>query len=347
MTESGAENEGRTVEFPDEPGGAAGAGATSRATEEARVPADEPASPYRNLLVPLVVVPALIVMVFVLVAAFFGTITGSEASPSENVDRLLHGGANERTQAAFNLVRQTLEEWESRPAGEVAMQADETLLPKLRRAWEDTSELSAPGDVPIPLALSILLVQMGDADGAQRLASMTELAPELDPTGEYRAYAGFSLGAVGARLDTPNQAIGRAALLRLIDDPDPGLRMVGAISLQTFPGDETHAALRGLLVESSLELRGNAALSLAQLGHADGRDVLVAMLDPKSYEREHEARSEKWAKGRLVSESRRKALAALAKLDELPDDDQLARLAEEDPDAELRELARQLLSGRG
>ena len=67
------------------------------------MPAGE--SPYKNLLVPLVVVPALIVMVLVLVFVLFGAVAGKEDSPRENLDRLLHGGFNERKQAAFNLVR--------------------------------------------------------------------------------------------------------------------------------------------------------------------------------------------------------------------------------------------------
>ena len=69
-----------------------------------------PPPPYRNLWVPLVVVPALIVMVLVLVFVFFSSIVGEEASPRENLARMLEGGANERRQASFNLVRQTLDE---------------------------------------------------------------------------------------------------------------------------------------------------------------------------------------------------------------------------------------------
>ena len=332
-------DEGRVMEFPDEPGNS-----QASAQEDGAGEAAEGQSPYRNLLVPLIVVPALIVMVFVLVAAFFGTITGSEASASQNVDRLLHGGVNERTQAAFNLVRQTLEEWEAENQGELVEEVDPTLLPKLRRAWEDTSNIEDPGDVPIPLALSILLVQLGDEDGASRLASMTKLATEMDPTGEYRAYAGFSLGAVGGRLDPAGQKEGRRALIELIDSEDEGLRMVGAISLQTFPDEETTMVLRSLLVESSLELRGNAALSLARFGDSTGTSVLLEMLDPETYERENRAQNRKWAKGRLVSESRRKALAALAEIEALPDTAELTRMAEDDPDADVRELARILLA---
>lgn len=330
MSDRAEPDDGRVIEVPDEPRGADG-------------PAGQ-----RSLLVPLVVVPALIVMVFVLVWTFFSSITGREASPEENVERLLHGGKNERTQAAFNLVRQALEEWETDARGEEGPWAfDEALVEKVRAAWEDTQDMQAPEDVPIPLALATLLAQLRDQGSVERLADLTRLAPELDPDGEYRSYAGFSLGALGERLDGAERDVARAALLELIASEDHGLRMVGAIALQTLPGPETSAALRALLVESSLELRGNAALSLARLGDDAGRVVLLEMLGEQAYATERERESEKWTRGRLVSESRRKALAALASIGALPAAAELERLAEQDPDPEVRELARRLMVGHG
>lgn len=328
-------DEGRRIEVPDEPLG------PSRAEGSGDAPGE---GPYRNLLVPLIVVPALIVMVFVLVWTFFGTITGRESSPEENVERLLHGGVNERTQAAFNLVRQALEDWEAGTArGEGAWHLDETLLPKLRRAWEDTSHVRAPGDVPIPLALGILLAQLGDPDGVERLAGMTRLPAEVDPAGEYRAYAGFALGSLGKGLEGRDLSVAREALVALLGEEDQGLRLVGVIALQAVPGPETLDVLRGLLLERSLEMRGNAALSLARLGDRSGAAVLTEMLAPEAYRDEHEREARKWAKARLVSESRCKALAALESIDALPPAAELERLAAEDADPEVRQLARSIL----
>ena len=330
MSEPQDPENGRVIEVPDEP-------------HEAPAKSGE-----RSLLVPLVVVPALIVMVFVLVWTFFSSITGREATPEENVERLLHGGKNERTQAAFNLVRQALEDWETDAAGgEGPWVFDQALIEKVHAAWEDTQDMQGPDDVPIPLALAILLAQLGDEGGVERLAEMTRLSAGLDPDGEYRSYAGFSLGALGERLDEADRAVARQALLDLVASEDQGLRMVGAIALQTIPGPETIAALRALLVESSLELRGNAALSLARLGDDAGRGVLLEMLQEESYRTERERKSDKWARGRLVSESRRKALLALAELGALPERTELERLAEQDPDPEVRELARRLVVGKG
>ncbi len=288
--------------------------------------------------------PALIVMVFVLVWTFFSSITGREATPAQNVERLLHGGANERTQAAFNLVRQAVEDWESDARGAGSPWAfDARVQDGLRVAWDENREIADEGDVPIPLAIAILLAQLGDEEGAERLAALTRLAPETDPSGQYRAYAGFVLGALGSRLPPEQRPAAQRALLDLLASDDQGLRMVGAIALQGYPGPETSAALRGLLVEASLELRGNAALALARLGDGAGSAVLREMLDPDAYRSERERERRKWARAPLVSESRCKALEALVALDEAPDAAALEALAESDPDPALRELARRLL----
>ena len=66
-------------------------------------------SPYRNLWVPLVIVPAGIVIAIVIVFALFGAISGDEASLSENLARVVEGGKNDRQQALFNLARQATE----------------------------------------------------------------------------------------------------------------------------------------------------------------------------------------------------------------------------------------------
>src|SRR6476619_1565875 len=93
-------------------------------------------SPYKNLFVPLVIVPAMIVIVLVLVALFFGWIQGREASLVENLDRVVTGGAGERTQAAFSMVVQLAENQEAKNSGKpLPWPLDASFLPKLRDAW--------------------------------------------------------------------------------------------------------------------------------------------------------------------------------------------------------------------
>jgi HEAT repeat protein len=296
-----------------------------------------PDSPYKNLLVPLVVVPALIVMVLVLVFVLFGAVAGKEDSPRENLDRLLHGGFNERKQAAFNLVRQVLEFRRASAQGATPeWEIDASFLPELRTARGEVDEPRSPKDVPIPLVLSSLLAQLGDPEGVRELADLTALADELDPEREYRMYAAMTLGALGPEMAESERDLAARALIRLLESPDDALVLVAIAGLQTLPSPETVPALVGMLASSALELRASAALSLAALGDPAGRPVLEEMLALRPYEEERAADRRKWPPPR-VSESRCKALAALRALGSLSAD-ALQRLAE-DPDPNVRRAA--------
>jgi hypothetical protein len=305
------------------------------------LPAGDPApeSPYRSLLVPLVVVPALIVMVLVLVFVLFGAVAGSEDSPRENLDRLLNGGFNERKQAAFNLVRQVLDHRRASAAGETPeWEIDASFLPELRAARAQVDELRSPKDVPIPLVLSSLLAQLGEAEGVAQLAELTQLPDELDPAREYRMYAALTLGAIGPELAPSARERAARALIELFASPDDALVLVSIAGLQKLPGEATLAALRGMLASAALEQRGSAALSLATLADPAGRGVLEEMLTLAPYEAERAAEPGKWPAQR-VSESRIKALEALAALGHPPSAEELRRLAESDPDPNLRRAA--------
>jgi hypothetical protein len=296
-----------------------------------------PESPSRNLLVPLVVVPALIVMVLVLVFVLFGAVAGKEDSPRENLDRLLHGGFNERKQAAFNLVRQVLEYRRASAEGATPeWEIDASFLPELRAARGEVGELRSPRDVPIPLVLSSLLAQLGEPEGVHQLEEMTALADELDPEHEYRMVAAMTLGAIGSELDEAGRASAARALIRLLDHPDDGLVLVAIAGLQTLPSPDTVRALEGMLASRVLEQRASAALSLAALGERGGQAVLEEMLTLAPYDAERAADQRRWPPQR-VSESRCKAIAALLALEVL-EKEALQRLAE-DPDPNVRRTA--------
>lgn len=295
--------------------------------------------PYKNLLVPLVVVPALIVMVLVLVFVLFGAVAGKEDSPRENLDRVLNGGFNERKQAAFNLVRQVIEYEQARAAGQVSewdIGAD--FLPSLRQARQSIAAMESDKDVAIPLVLSSLLAQLGEPEGVEQLAEMTQLEERLDPAREYRMYSAMTLGAIGARLGPAERELAAAALIRLLDDADPGLVLVAIAGLQNLPSEATVPALRGRLTSGVLEQRASAALSLATLKDATGAEVLREMLELAPYEAERALDAHKWPAPR-VSESRCKALAALLALGRAPSAEDLRRLAAEDLDPNVRKLA--------
>jgi len=295
--------------------------------------------PYKNLLVPLVVVPALIVMVLVLVFVLFGAVAGKEDSPRQNLERVLNGGFNERKQAAFNLVRQVIEFEQARAAGRTSeWDIDAEFLPRLREARRGIEILESDKDVAIPLVLSSLLAQLGEPEGVEQLAEMTHLSEALDPAREYRLYSAMTLGAIGGRLAPAERELAARTLIALLDDADPGLVLVAIAGLQNLPSEATVPALRGCLASGVLEQRASAALSLATLEDAAGAEVLREMLSLAPYEAERAVEPHKWPAPR-VSESRCKALAALLALGLAPSAEELRRLAAEEPDPNLRKLA--------
>jgi hypothetical protein len=330
------------IRDPDPDDSEAAAGAPQDAED------DVPESPYRNLLVPLVVVPALIVMVVVGIFALFGAIAGAPPTPEENIETLLHGGRNERDQAAFGLMRQVLDQVGANPeSGVISWEIDPALEGAILKAWEDLSaaEMESYEDVPITLALTVLVAKLGNPAGVGRLAELTRLPQSVDPDGEGRFLAAASLGGlnVDGTLEEGQAVVARGALLALLDAPDAGLRQAAAIGLQSLPGEGVLPALRGLLADRAVELRLQAALSLAQLGDNSGEAVLLEMIARAPYEEERTRDRKKWSKEVLISESRLQALGGLAKLGQLPSREVLQSLVDDDSDGELRALAMELL----
>jgi HEAT repeat protein len=302
------------------------------------VPGVNGASPYKNLLVPLVVVPFMVVGVLVLVFVFFGAITGHESSLEENLDRVVRGGANESKQAAMNLAQQALDNSVARNEGKPApWPVPPDFLAKLQAAWTDI-----PADEKhnsIRLALAQLSAQYGDPEAFDKLSYFVHLPAEQDADGQLRLYAIFALTWLG-----DDRA--RDLVIPFLQDPDPYLRQNAAAALQKLPGEATLAALRKLLDDPSLELRGQAAISLSHLGDASGAQVLIELLDPASYARAHEREPKKYASEKVIQESRRKALDALARLERADDRAVFERLARDDADPLIREGAMRALQTR-
>jgi HEAT repeat protein len=299
-------------------------------------PGDEPTTnPYGNLWVPLLVVPAGIVMVLVCVFLFFGAIGTSETSLTENLGRVVHGGANEREQALLSLVVQVQENQVALDAGrEPPWQAEPTFLDELRAAWNEVGE----DDAEIRITLASLQAQLGDEEGVTHLIEVLGVDPSLDPGGKVRFTALFQLGAIGDER-------ARGELVRFLDDPDSGLRSIAAVGLKRFSDEETRAALRGCLGDEDLIVRGNAALSLAAQGDDAGALLLLDMLDPALYEAERKSHERRFSQGELISECRRQAVEALGLLRRPEDRARLQALADEEQDLAVREAALRALNG--
>lgn len=298
----------RELEIPDGPlsPGSPGSSAEDGASEEE--------GGYRNMIVPLVVVPAMIVMVAVLIAVLFGMLSGDVRSPAENLERVLNGGANERTQAAFELVRQVLDFETAKTEGrEPEWDIDPSFLEDLRRARAGLAEPETEGDLWVPFVLSSLMAQLGDADGVHQLLEMTRLPQKLDPDFRFGQDALFILGAVGDELSDPLKREVGARMIELTRGEDEGVALLAAAALQRLPSAETDAALADLLGARRLDLRLQAALSLAELGSDRGREVLLEALGTEPYERERAGDERRWAAA-TVSTARLKALRALKSL---------------------------------
>lgn len=296
-------------------------------------PGAAPASPYKNLFVPLVVVPAVIVGAIVLVFLFFGAIAGHEATLEENLDRVVAGGAGDHQQAAFNLVRQIAENQAARAEGrDLPWPVDASFLPRLDKAWETTP----PDESLIRLVLASLSGQLGDPGATAKLISLLG-SPLVEDKDGVQFHALANLGG----LADPEAA---APIARFLEQsPDDGLRSVAAVALQRIPGDVATEALRGALDDPAFEVRANAAIALSTRGDAAGAEMLVSLLDPATYAEQHAHDAKKYAVARRISESRVQAVAALARLGRPEDRERLSALADAEKDLAVREAAMKAL----
>lgn len=314
--------------------------------DPAPAPEAEPA-PEGSRIVPLVVVPALIGMVLVALVAFFSTVTGKEDSPRENLDQLLHGGANEREQATFGLARQLLDYRVARLEGRAPeWDIDASLLADVRNGLAEIDARGVPQDLDRRFVLAGLLAELGDPEGVAHLAQIATAGSPADPTGEIRIQAVLALGNLAAEHGENERALATHTLIALLDDPDDGIVLAASAGLQKLPGPDSEAALGRLLDRPQLEQRVTAALSLAALGSREGVAVLEAALAFEPYEAERATAPQKWLTP-AVHESRRKALRALVDLGAAPARPALERLAEEDPDPGMRAAAREALDAAG
>jgi HEAT repeat protein len=302
-------------------------------TPPAATPADSPTSPYRDLWVPLIVVPALIVLVIVLVWVFFGTIGGSDSTLEENLDRAVHGGANESQQAAASLASQVVKNYEAVAQGlERPFKAGPEYRSKLEAAWKELEE--SGGNPNIRFVVAQALAEQGDEQALDKLASLLRVPDEEDSQGALRFNALLAL----SRLHDPRAAVHVIPFLR---HSDPYLRQGAAMALQSMPSPESAAALRGVLDDPSLELRGMAAISLTHLGDPSGAPVLRELIRPGTYAaiRAAEPDSRKYADPKLVQSNRVTAVRALARLGLSEDRALFEELSKSDADPAVREAA--------
>jgi HEAT repeat protein len=286
--------------------------------------------------VPLVVVPFLVVGVLVLVFLFFGAIRGEDASLERNLEALVHGGTNERQQAAMNLSVQLVENREARGKGqEPPWLTGPDFLERLQASWE---ALADEENQHLRMALAMALLEYGDPLGRVKIEGFLALDEESDPDAQLRWTALRELGRLGDPVAAP-------LVIPFLSHPDPLLRQGAAAALQTMPGEASVNALKGVLGDPSLELRGMAAISLSHLGDASGAHVLADLASSATYEAARAEDPRKYATAQLVQNSRIYAVQALARLERAEDRGLLQELADGDPDPAVREAAMLALRG--
>lgn len=320
------------------------------ATTEPSPPAPEAGdSPYRNLWVPLVIVPALIVIVLVVVFVVFGAVATEARGPRENLQRMREGGPNERQQAAFAFAGQVVEHARALEEGRAPEYTiDASLIPELEAAFAST-----PADMPEQRYVLAMALAHVEADGSlERLIEVLGAPSDTGAGGgdpdSAEAFMRFNLvthlGPLGTRLSEAERERVLDSLIPFLEGPDPGLRSAAAVALQRYPGERSRSALRALLASSDLELRGNAAIALSHLGDPSGAEVLRELSSAAIYAELNRAEPKKFAQGELVTRSRVLAVGALARLGRAQDRALLEQLAAEESDVEVREAAMRALS---
>ena len=299
-------------------------------------------SPYRNLFVPLVIVPAMIVIVLVLVFVLFGQIAGDEKSMAQNLNRVQNAGANERDQALFHLVQQVEENWDDLQNGvEPRWKMKGEVRTELARVWGQTD----PSDINFRYVLAASLTQMGDPAGIEKLISCLSVDPGFDVEGTVRFNVLIGLGVAGSELEPAKRETVIEAVAPFLQSEDLGLRLAAAGALQNLPGEKSRVALRELLGAEELELRGQAAVSLSHQGDDAGAEVLWELVDRASYDRAREANPEKFRREAHIVAVRQSAIAALVRLGRGADLERLQEIANNDSDLDVREAAMRGLAG--
>ncbi len=266
-------------------------------------------SPYKNMWMPLVVIPSAIVLVLVLIFLAFGGITGREPSIEANLALVTNGGKNERTQAAFNLSQKIVANSNAILEGQPApwpVPAD--LQQRVEGAFAATRE----DEISAKVVLASLLVQLGDESGVQHLIELMEMGDAADPEGTNRFVVLVTLGTSGDDRALP-------AVISACESQDVGLRSLAAILLQQFEGEGVVPALQALLHTGELEVRANAAISLTKHKDASGAELLYDLMGKDLYEAEKKSNPMRFRSDLLVRRSRSKAVLALARLGRIQD----------------------------
>jgi len=256
------------------------------------------------------VIPLVIIASAAGVFLLFGLLTEESRTASEYLAEVRTGSKTRRYQAAYELSKYLVYKKEE-------ALAEPGFATELARVF---SELE--GQEPeVRRYLALALGHMADPRTVDAL-----LGGVGDPDSETRIYSIWALGAVGDRQAVPG-------LVDILSDADPGVRKMAAHSLGNLGDPSAGPALQAALDDPAVDVAWNAALALGQLGDPAGRQILLRMVD-RDYLDGVEGLTPTQKKEVLVN-----AIKVLAGLEGEGTEELIDRLAQNDPDLEVRSAA--------
>ena len=236
-------------------------------------------TPSAGFIIQLFVIPAIVVIVFVVVYLLFGRIAGGERNASDYVQKIKSGGGDWR--AAFELA--------SLIQNDTGLASDPKLLGELTALLQsELRRTDANLELTRYLALTLGVFQTIEAvspDGKpiDPIAALAEVVASPKPVA-VRAAAAESLARQAARMKGHLEHPGAVeALARVAKDDDQSeLRQIATYALGFFGGEAATQTLRERAREDpDSPVRYNAAAALARHGDVAAYPVLREMLSSK------------------------------------------------------------------
>jgi HEAT repeat protein len=278
--------------------------------EEAPVGAEEEEGSDWKVVLQFFIIPLVIIATAAGIFLLFGLLTEESRTASEYLAEVRTGSKTRRYQAAYELSKYLVYKKEE-------AQAEPGFATQLARVF---SELE--GQEPeVRRYLALALGHMEDPRTVDAL-----LGGVSDPDSETRIYSIWALGAVGDPRAVPD-------LAAILSDADPGVRKMAAHSLGNLGDPAAGPALQAALDDPVADVRWNAALALGQLADPAGTQVLLRMVE-RDYLDGVEGITPVQKKEVMVN-----AIKVLAVLQGEGTEELLHRLAQDDPDLEVRSVA--------
>ncbi len=240
----------------------------------------------KGLMARLFVVPAIIVSVLLAVSVIVVLFGASSLTATRSIDELLdvlESGSGQRQYAAILLPAekeywQAAQELSSRLAksegGRSPIDIEATaarLISIVNRYAPGRDHSNAGTNAQHFLMLS--LARLGSASGVEPLVGFLN-----DPDRRTRRVALQALAEMGS-IPAARQAL--SEVLRCLDDPESEVRLVACVAVASLADRGNAVAIRAVAdkLESDREMQWNAAMTLARLGSAEGKLILMNLLD--------------------------------------------------------------------